>query len=73
MNVTVKDGTPLEIKVDGTPKPHLLRVLCAQKPASVQRDGTALTEGQDWEYKADKQRLIVRCKNAFTGKYTVAF
>ncbi len=72
LDVSVKAGAPLEITLGGAAKPHLLRVLCPQKPASVQLDGKALEEGKDWEYQAGRQRLIVRNKLPMTGTYTIS-
>ncbi len=73
LDVTVKEGTPLEITLQGIGKPHLLRVYSEKKPASVQCSGLAMTEGTDWEYKAEQKRLIIRNKAVGTGKYAVAF
>ncbi len=73
LDVAVKEGTPLEITLDGIGKPHLLRVYSEKKPTAVQRSGQALAEGSDWEYNAAQKRLIVRSKTIGTGKYTVAF
>jgi alpha-glucosidase (family GH31 glycosyl hydrolase) len=73
MDVTVKAGAPLDITLSGTGKPHLLRVYSEKKPLSVQCSNVNLTEGTDWEYKAEQKRLIVRNKAAGTGKYVVAF
>jgi alpha-glucosidase (family GH31 glycosyl hydrolase) len=73
LDVTVKEGAPLEIALEGVGKPHLLRVYSEKKPVSVQCSGVAMTEGTDWEYKAEQKRLIIRNKAVGTGKYVVAF
>lgn len=73
LDVTVKGGAPLEIRLEGTGKPHLLRVYSEKKPVSVQCSNATMAEGTDWEYKAEQKRLIVRNKAVGTGRYVVAF
>jgi alpha-D-xyloside xylohydrolase len=73
LDVTVEDGRPLKISLDGVLKPHILRVFCDQKPAQVERDGQPLAEGTDWTFQPDKHRLIVRQSEAKGKVYTVSW
>lgn len=71
LDVAMDAGPPLAVTLEGTPKPHLLRILRDAKPAAVLRDGVALAEGADWTYDADSRRLIVRSPAVGSGKYVV--
>jgi len=57
------------ITLEGFGRPHVLRVLVSGKPASVTRDGVALTEGKDWQYDQSAGRLIVFSRLPLTGRY----
>jgi alpha-glucosidase (family GH31 glycosyl hydrolase) len=61
-SITVKMSARdlLVIELEGGQKPHILRIQRDAKPASVERDGTALAEGEGWQYDEATQRLIVR-------------
>lgn len=71
LTVTVKKDQGVSVKLEGVAKPHILRVLLDAKPATVTRDGTALAEGTDWTYDAEKRRLVVKCPLAATGQYAI--
>ncbi|MBM3882582.1 MAG: glycoside hydrolase family 31 protein [Verrucomicrobia bacterium] len=73
LRVTVRAGPPLEVELVGVAKPHLLRVLCPQRPTYVRRGDAELAEQGQWAYDAVRQRLIVRCATALEGTYTIGF
>lgn len=68
LKVTVTEGPPLCVTLDGIAKPHLLRILRANPPVRVERNGTELPAEQ-WEYVPDEQRLLIRCDIAIAGEY----
>lgn len=73
MKAYVEEGSSLWITLDGVVKPHILRILTEKKPASVKQGDQLLTEGTDWTYHAEKNRLIVRSDQTSVRTYTVAF
>ncbi len=70
--VTVNQGPPLSIALDGVMKPHILRVLVEARPSVVTRDGVSLAEGEDWDYQENRRRLIVRCEDGKAREYRVS-
>jgi hypothetical protein len=73
LNVSVHAGNPTTVKLEGTARPHLLRLLSGAKPLSVERDGMPLAEGTDWQYQPEKSRLIVKTATASNGSYSVKY
>jgi alpha-glucosidase (family GH31 glycosyl hydrolase) len=73
INVSVHDGTPTTVTLEGAAKPHILRVLSMNKPKSVERNGALLVEGNDWRYLVERNRLIVRSDVAINGKYVITY
>jgi alpha-glucosidase (family GH31 glycosyl hydrolase) len=68
--VKVVAGDPLRITLEGVKKPHILRMLLPQAPASVHLDGKALP-AEAWQYDAEEQRLIVRTDTYTQGEYEI--
>jgi alpha-D-xyloside xylohydrolase len=61
----------LDIRFEGTPKPHILRIKLAEKPKLVRRNGVDLREDSDWQYDATGARLFIMCREPFQGQYVI--
>ena len=73
LTVSVHAGNPTTVKLGGMARPHVLRIFSETKPLSVDRDGTALVEGTDWQYLSEKHRLVVKTAVALGGSYSVKY
>ena len=61
------------IRLEGTKKPHILRVFLENTPKQVELDGRALHEGSDWSYDIEDFRLVVRTEEYEGGRYVIAW
>ncbi len=71
LEVEVSEGNPLEIRLQGSGKPHRLRILVPSPPAAVTCDGQSLAAGKDWDYIPEQARLIITRKNPVSGNYRI--
>ncbi len=69
--VQVKPGKTLRVTLSGVAQPHILRILCETKPASVRLDGKELAEGSAWRFDEAGRRLIVTTREACVGSYEI--
>lgn len=69
IQVEVKEG--LVITLDGAARPHILRILCPDKPEEIRFNDRPLSE-EDWSWDVEKQRLVIPCHDALTGRYEIA-
>jgi alpha-glucosidase (family GH31 glycosyl hydrolase) len=70
--VKVEEGNPMRITMEGTPKPHLLRILLNTCPTRITRNDTELNTEQ-WIWKPEEKRVIVRSEAAVSGTYVLYF
>jgi alpha-glucosidase (family GH31 glycosyl hydrolase) len=73
MQVSVHAGNPTTVTLGGAARLHVLRVFSEAKPVSVDYNGVALAEGQDWQYQSEQKRLIVKTESALSGSYAVKY
>lgn len=73
LTVSVQAGSPCTIRLEGSPRPHILRVFSERKPQSVHRDATGLTEGTDWNYLPESKRVIVKTSAAVNAQYSIGY
>ena len=69
--VTMQEGNPLRIAVSGRAEPHVLRVIMAEQPARVTRDGRELAEGADWSFDAPRGALVIRPAAGINSSYEI--
>ncbi len=72
ITVTVEEGTPMKITLDGVVKPHLLRILSFKQPVKITYNNVPMQE-DTWEYHAEQQRLIIRNTAVASGIYLVYY
>ena len=54
-----KKADGLRIKITGKSIPHIFSVVMHEKPAGVVKNGKELTAVDEWNYNAEKQKLII--------------
>jgi alpha-glucosidase (family GH31 glycosyl hydrolase) len=69
--LAVDSGAALKLEFSGKHEPHILRIYSQSKPHSVALDGTALPEGEAWQFDAAQHKLIIKTRDYAQGKYEV--
>jgi alpha-glucosidase (family GH31 glycosyl hydrolase) len=70
-SIRVELNEKLQIALAGTGQPHILRIFSEMKPAAIICDGLPLAENKEWEYSAEKTRLVVRSDKTDAAVYTI--
>lgn len=71
--VRVNQHDDIDITITGVQKPHILRILSPKKPGEVTLDGKPLTEGAEWRYDPQDQRLWITTKSYAEGRYHIGY
>ena len=72
LRVRVEAGNPMRILLEGTAKPHLLRILLDAPPTRIVRNDLEISE-MSWTWQPESKRLIVKTDAAVTGAYELYF
>ncbi|MBI2425264.1 MAG: glycoside hydrolase family 31 protein [Candidatus Hydrogenedentes bacterium] len=68
-----KQDAQLTLNFEGKSVPHILYVRSDAKPATVTSSAGPLTEGAQWQYNAEKKRVIVRSANPTDNGYVIGY
>jgi len=61
----------LLIKFSGVHKPHILRIFAERPPKTILLDEKPLVENQDWWFKRDERKLVIRTTTYEKGVYKI--
>jgi len=70
VRVDVEEGKSLRIALEGTSKPHLLRILLDGPASRVTLEGRDVSE-EAWTWRPETRRLIIKTDSPATGTYVV--
>ncbi len=73
LKATVDTNSGIMVALEGVVKPHILRLFVEKKPAGVKLGGQALSEGTDWTYQQEKNRVVIRSDQAAPSTYMISF
>jgi alpha-glucosidase (family GH31 glycosyl hydrolase) len=63
----------LEIKLNGTKINHILNIHSDKEPVDIKLDGEILIKDTNWNYKTEKNKIIIKTINYESGDYVINF